>query len=116
MPGRGRVGFFSQSGALGTALLQRVAQRGMGISSFVSAGNRADVSGNDLLQYWEEDAATEVILLYLESLGNPRKFTRLARRLARRKPIVVVKSGGTPGRSLAAEALGLPDSAISSLF
>ncbi|MFI7150498.1 GNAT family N-acetyltransferase [Nonomuraea sp. NPDC050022] len=115
LPGRGRVGFFSQSGALGTALLQRVAQRGMGISSFVSAGNRADVSGNDLLQYWEEDASTEVILLYLESLGNPRKFTRLARRLARSKPIVVVKSGGTPaGHS--AEALGLPDSAISSLF
>ncbi|MFI7468092.1 GNAT family N-acetyltransferase [Nonomuraea sp. NPDC049646] len=115
VPGRGRVGFFSQSGALGTALLQRVAQRGMGISSFVSAGNRADVSGNDLLQYWEEDAATEVILLYLESLGNPRKFTRLARRIARNKPIVVVKSGGTPaGHS--AEELGLPDSAISSLF
>ncbi|MGN9785454.1 bifunctional acetate--CoA ligase family protein/GNAT family N-acetyltransferase [Nonomuraea sp. ZG12] len=115
VPGRGRVGFFSQSGALGTALLQRVKERGMGISSFVSAGNRADVSGNDLLQYWEEDASTEVILLYLESLGNPRKFTRLARRISRTKPIVVVKSGGTPvGHS--AEELGLPDSAISSLF
>src|SRR5690606_14729143 len=85
VPGRGTVGFFSQSGALGTALLQRVAQRGMGISSFVSAGNRADVSGNDLLQYWEEDDATEVILLYLESFGNPRKFVRLARRISRSK-------------------------------
>ncbi|MEU4721515.1 GNAT family N-acetyltransferase [Nonomuraea dietziae] len=119
VPGRGRVGFFSQSGALGTALLQRVAQRGIGISSFVSAGNRADVSGNDLLQYWEEDEATEVILLYLESLGNPRKFARLARRISRRKPIVVVKSGGTTqgvpiGHS--ASALRLPDSALSSLF
>jgi acyl-CoA synthetase (NDP forming) len=111
------VGFFSQSGALGTALLQRVAQRGMGISTFVSAGNRADVSGNDLLQYWEEDPATDVILLYLESLGNPRKFTRLARRISREKPVVLVKSGQ---RSVptghAAPVLGLPDSALSSLF
>ncbi|NUR88708.1 MAG: GNAT family N-acetyltransferase, partial [Nonomuraea sp.] len=115
VPGRGRVGFFSQSGALGTALLQRVAQRGMGISTFVSAGNRADVSGNDLLQYWEEDPSTEVILLYLESLGNPRKFTRLARRISRTKPVVVVKSGGTPV-SHSARSLRLPDPAISSLF
>ncbi|MFC6079933.1 bifunctional acetate--CoA ligase family protein/GNAT family N-acetyltransferase [Sphaerisporangium aureirubrum] len=119
LPGRGRVGFFSQSGALGTALLQRVAQRGMGISTFVSAGNRADVSGNDLLQYWEEDPATDVILLYLESLGNPRKFARLARRTSRTKPIVVVKSGGmTQGVPVghAAPALRLPDSALSALF
>ncbi|MCG5219574.1 bifunctional GNAT family N-acetyltransferase/acetate--CoA ligase family protein [Streptosporangium sp. KLBMP 9127] len=119
VPDRGRVGFFSQSGALGTALLQRVAQRGMGISSFVSAGNRADVSGNDLLQFWEEDPATEVVLLYLESFGNPRKFARLARRIARRKPIVVVKSGGsTQGVPVghAAPVLGLPDTALSSLF
>ncbi len=119
IPGQGRVGFFSQSGALGTALLQRVAQRGMGISSFVSAGNRADVSGNDLLQYWEEDPRTDVILLYLESLGNPRKFARLARRISRRKPIVVVKSGGTTQgvpTGHAAPVLGLPDIALSSLF
>ncbi|MEO3811797.1 GNAT family N-acetyltransferase [Sphaerisporangium sp. B11E5] len=119
LPGRGRVGFFSQSGALGTALLQRVAQRGMGISTFVSAGNRADVSGNDLLQYWEEDPATDVILLYLESLGNPRKFARLARRTSRTKPIVVVKSGGmTQGVPVghAAPKLRLPDSALTALF
>ncbi len=93
MPPSGRIGFFSQSGALGIAILQAVAARGMGLSSFVSAGNRADVSGNDLLQFWEEDPATDVVMLYLESFGNPRKFARLARRLARRKPVVVVKSG-----------------------
>ncbi|MEU5882201.1 GNAT family N-acetyltransferase [Spirillospora sp. NPDC047279] len=119
MPGRGPVGFFSQSGALGIAILQRTAERGLGLSSFVSAGNRADVSGNDLMQYWEEDEATKAVLLYLESLGNPRKFTRLARRLSRRKPIVAVKSGrSTQGVPIghAASALSLPDHAVSALF
>jgi acyl-CoA synthetase (NDP forming)/ribosomal protein S18 acetylase RimI-like enzyme len=95
MPPRGRVGFFCQSGALGVAILETVDRRGLGLSTFVSAGNRADVSGNDLLQYWEEDAATEVVLLYLESIGNPRKFSRIARRVGRRKPILAVKSGRT---------------------
>ena len=95
MPPRGRVGFFCQSGALGVAILETVDRRGLGLSTFVSAGNRADVSGNDLLQYWEEDPATEVVLLYLESIGNPRKFSRIARRVGRRKPIVAVKSGRT---------------------
>ena len=95
MPSRGRVGFFCQSGALGVAILESVDRRGLGLSTFVSAGNRADVSGNDLLQYWEEDSATEAVLLYLESIGNPRKFSRIARRVARRKPIVAVKSGRT---------------------
>ncbi len=95
MPRHGRVGFFCQSGALGLAILENVDRRGLGLSSFVSAGNRADVSGNDLLQYWEEDAATEVVLLYLESIGNPRKFSRIARRIGRRKPIVAVKTGRT---------------------
>lgn len=95
MPPRGRVGFFCQSGALGVAILESVDRRGLGLSTFVSAGNRADVSGNDLLQYWEEDDATEAVLLYLESIGNPRKFSRIARRVARRKPIVAVKSGRT---------------------
>ncbi len=104
-PARGRVGFFSQSGALGTAILASAKQRGLGLSTFVSAGNRADLSGNDLLQYWQTDPATEVVLLYLETFGNPRKFSRLARRLARTKPIVAVKSGRHtgPGRRAGAD-------------
>ncbi|HPU13462.1 MAG TPA: GNAT family N-acetyltransferase [Aeromicrobium sp.] len=93
MPPQGRVGFFCQSGALGSAILETVAERGLGLSTFVSAGNRADVSGNDLLQFWHEDDATEVVLLYLESIGNPRKFSRIARRVSEVKPIVAVKSG-----------------------
>ncbi len=95
MPPRGRAGFFCQSGALGVAILENVTRRGLGLSTFVSAGNRADVSGNDLLQYWEEDDATEVVLLYLESIGNPRKFSRIARRVSRRKPVIAVKGGRT---------------------
>jgi len=91
----GNVAFMSQSGALGIALLERSAALGIGVSSFVSVGNKADVSGNDLLQYWEDDPRTDVILLYLESFGNPRKFARLARRVSRRKPIVALKSGRT---------------------
>ncbi|BDH57095.1 hypothetical protein MTP03_20340 [Tsukamurella sp. PLM1] len=94
VPGRGNVGFFCQSGALGIAILDTAATRGVGLSTFVSAGNRADVSGNDVLQYWDTDPATEVVLLYLESFGNPRKFGRIARRLARQKPIVAVHRGG----------------------
>ena len=90
LPPHGRVGFFSQSGALGVALLDTARHRGLGLSTFVSAGNRADVSGNDLLQYWQDDPATDVVLLYLETFGNPRKFSRLARRLSRDKPIVAV--------------------------
>ncbi|MCW2946632.1 MAG: CoA-binding domain protein [Actinoallomurus sp.] len=119
LPRRGPVGFFSQSGALGIAILRWAAERDLGLSTFVSAGNRADVSGNDLMQYWEEDPATTVVLLYLESIGNPRKFTRLARRISRSKPIVAVKSGRTTqGVPLghAAQALSLPDHAVSALF
>jgi acyl-CoA synthetase (NDP forming)/RimJ/RimL family protein N-acetyltransferase len=93
VPATGRVGFFSQSGALGVALLDSAVRRGLGLSTFVNAGNRIDVSGNDLLQFWEEDEATEAVMLYLESIGNPRKFSRIARRLSRQKPVVVVKSG-----------------------
>jgi acyl-CoA synthetase (NDP forming)/RimJ/RimL family protein N-acetyltransferase len=99
MPERGRVGFFSQSGALGVALLDTAVRRGLGLTTFVSAGNRVDVSGNDLLQYWEEDDATEAVMLYLESLGNPRKFSRIARRLSRQKPVVAVKSGRFRGEA-----------------
>ncbi|MFJ8649620.1 GNAT family N-acetyltransferase [Streptomyces sp. NPDC093546] len=99
-PARGRIGLFTQSGAIGIALLSGLHRRGAGLSSFVSAGNRADVSGNDILQYWYEDADTDVVLLYLESIGNPRKFTRLARRTAAVKPVVVVQgarhSGSAP--------------------
>lgn len=93
MPPPGRAGFFCQSGALGSAILETVSDQGLGLSTFVSAGNRADVSGNDLLQYWLEDDSTEVVLLYLESIGNPRKFSRIARRVSESKPIVAVKSG-----------------------
>ncbi|HEY3557696.1 MAG TPA: GNAT family N-acetyltransferase [Kribbella sp.] len=93
MPSKGRVAFFCQSGALGVPILADMVGRGLGLSSFVSAGNRADVSGNDLMQYWYSDEATEVVLLYLESLGNPRKFSRVSRRLAGRKPVVALKSG-----------------------
>ena len=93
VPRRGRIGFFSQSGALGVALLDYAVRRNLGLTTFANAGNRVDVSGNDLMQYWEEDDATEAVMLYLESLGNPRKFSRIARRLSRKKPVVVVKSG-----------------------
>jgi acyl-CoA synthetase (NDP forming)/RimJ/RimL family protein N-acetyltransferase len=95
MPPAGRLGLFSQSGALGIAVLDSATRRGLGVSSFVSAGNRADLSGNDLMQYWQDDPATDAVGLYLESMGNPRKFTRVARRLARSKPVMVVKSGQT---------------------
>ncbi|MDV9190853.1 GNAT family N-acetyltransferase, partial [Streptomyces sp. SR27] len=100
MPATGRIGLFTQSGAIGIALLAGLHRRGAGLSSFISAGNRADVSGNDFLQHWYDDPGTDVVLLYLESIGNPRKFTRLARRTAAVKPVVVVKgarhSGSAP--------------------
>jgi acyl-CoA synthetase (NDP forming)/RimJ/RimL family protein N-acetyltransferase len=119
LPLSGRVGFFSQSGALGVAILESVATRGLGLSTFVSAGNRADVSGNDLLQYWQDDPATEVVLLYLESLGNPRKFARLARRVAAAKPVVAVRSGrstqGVPvGHTV--QPTAVPPAALDAMF
>jgi acetate---CoA ligase (ADP-forming) len=89
----GNVGFMSQSGGLGIAIIQAAGRLGTGLSSFVSVGNKADLSGNDFLQYWEQDPGTDLTLLYLESFGNPRKFARVARRVAARKPILAVKSG-----------------------
>jgi acyl-CoA synthetase (NDP forming)/RimJ/RimL family protein N-acetyltransferase len=116
---RGRVGFFAQSGALGVSLLNQAHDRGLGVSVFVSAGNRVDVSANDLLQYWEDDDTTSLVLLYLESIGNPRKFTRVARRLGVNKPIIAVRSG----RSSQSLPLGhtvrrtaLPPQAIDAMF
>ena len=95
-PPPGNVGVMSQSGGLGLAIIDYAGKLGLGLSSFVSVGNKADVSGNDLLRYWEQDERTHVILLYIESYGNPRKFSRIARRVARAKPIVAVKSGRSP--------------------
>lgn len=117
-PLAGRVGFFSQSGALGVTILGEAARRGLGVSTFVSAGNRADVSGNDLLQYWETDDRTDVVLMYLESFGNPRKFARLTRRLGRTKPIVAVKSGTAtaPVAGLAQTSVEVPEISVRALF
>lgn len=117
-PMPGRVGFFSQSGALGVTILGEAARRGLGVSSFVSAGNRADVSGNDMLQFWETDERTAVVLMYLETFGNPRKFARLTRRLGRSKPIVAVKSGTAtaPVAGLAQTSVDVPDISVRALF
>ncbi|HTP18236.1 MAG TPA: GNAT family N-acetyltransferase [Solirubrobacteraceae bacterium] len=87
------VGFMSQSGGLGIAIIEAASRLGVGLSSFVSVGNKSDLSGNDFLQYWEQDPDTKLALLYLESFGNPRKFARVARRVSATKPIVAVKSG-----------------------
>ena len=100
----GRIGFSSQSGALGLAILERADARGLGLSAFVSIGNKADVSSNDLLEWWEDDPGTDLVMLYLESFGNPRRFARIARRVARRKPIVVMKSGTTSTGARAASS------------
>lgn len=101
-PIRGRLAFLTQSGALGIAILDYVKRLNLGISTFASVGNKADVSGNDLIQYWDEDPNTDVILLYLESFGNPRKFAEIAGRISRRKPIVAVKAGRSEAGARAA--------------
>ncbi|MFF3378314.1 GNAT family N-acetyltransferase [Streptomyces sp. NPDC002680] len=125
MPRPGRIGLFAQSGAIGIALLSRLHRRGggvtgvTGVSTFVSSGNRADVSGNDVLQYWYDDPDTDVVLMYLESIGNPRKFTRLARRTAAAKPLVVVQGtrhGGAAPQGHAVRATRLPHTTVSALL
>ena len=98
----GNIGFSSQSGALGLAVIEAAGRRGLGLSAFVSIGNKADVSSNDLLEWWEDDDATALIMLYLESFGNTSKFSRLARRVGRAKPILAMKSGTTPAGARAA--------------
>jgi len=117
---KGRAAFSSQSGALGIALLEQADERGLGFSSFVSVGNKADVSSNDLLEYWEDDRETDQILLYLEGFGNPRKFARVARRVARSKPILAMRSGigrvGARAASSHTAALAGSDAAVEALF
>ena len=116
----GPVAFSSQSGALGLALLEKAQQRGIGLSAFVSIGNKADVSSNDLLEYWEDDPETGLVALYLESFGNPRRFGRIARRVARKKPILAMKSGTTATGARAASshtaALAGSETAVDALF
>jgi acetyl coenzyme A synthetase (ADP forming)-like protein len=116
----GSIGFSSQSGALGLALLEKASERSLGFSSFISVGNKADVSANDLLEYWEEDEGTELVALYLESFGNPRRFARIARRVARKKPILAMKSGTSRAGARAAgshtAALAGSEEAVDALF
>ncbi len=119
-PVQGRVGCASQSGGVGIELLARAHALGLGVSTFVSMGNKADVSANDLMQYWSDDPGTDVVLLYLESFGNPRAFARVARTLARRKPVIALKSGrstaGARGSRSHTAALADPDAAVDALL
>ncbi|MFO7246103.1 MAG: acetate--CoA ligase family protein [Thermaerobacter sp.] len=120
VPPHGNISMSSQSGALGLAILQYAAAMGLGLSTFVSVGNQADVSGSDLIRYWEDDPSTDLILLYLESFGKPRQFARLARRVSRKKPILAVKAGRSPAGHRAAgshtAALAASDVAVDALF
>ena len=123
-PGRppaGRIAFASQSGAYGIAALDHAERRGLGLSSFVSMGNKADLSGNDFLRFWEQDDGTDAVLLYLESLGNPQRFGQICRRLTASKPVIVVKSGrSAAGRRAASSHTGAllqaSEAAIDALF
>lgn len=120
-PTTGRIGFLSQSGGLGLAVMARAQALGSGLSSFVSVGNKADLSGNDFIQYWESDRQTDLIMLYLESFGNPRKFARVARRVSRSKPILAVKGGRTQAGNRATSShtgalLSASDITVDALF
>ncbi len=117
----GNVAFMSQSGGVGIAIIEATRRLGIGLASFVSVGNKADLSGNDFLSYWEQDEDTDVALMYLESFGNPRKFARVARRFARRKPLLVVKSGRSGAGARATEShtgalLAASDVTVDALF
>ncbi len=117
----GNVGFLSQSGALGLAVIEFANSLSLGLSTFISVGNKADLSGNDFIQYWADDPATDVIALYLESIGNPRKFARITRRVGRQKPILVVKSGRSSAGARATSShtgalLGASDVTVDALF
>jgi acetate---CoA ligase (ADP-forming) len=117
----GRLGFVTQSGAFGAAAIDGAVRRGLGLSAFVSLGDKADLSSNDVLQYWEQDPATKVVALYLESFGNPRKFGRVARRLARAKPVLAVKAGRTSAGARAASShtgalIAASDAGVEALF
>ncbi len=119
-PPSGRVSMGSQSGALGQALLDHAKAINLGMAQFVSIGNRTDISSNDLMEFWEDDENTDIILLYLESFGNPRRFSRIARRISRKKPIMVMKSGRSAAGARAASshtgALAVDDVAVDALF
>lgn len=120
-PPAGRVGFMSQSGALGLAVIEYARQTGLGLSQFVSVGDKADISGNDLLDFWEDDPSTDVAVLYLESFGNPRRFAHVARRVAQKKPILAVKGGRTAAGARAASShtgalLAASDLTVDALF
>lgn len=120
-PPAGNIGFLSQSGGLGIALIEEASRLGIGVSAFVSVGNKLDISGNDFLEYWEQDPATDVILFYLESFGNPRRFARIARRVGATKPVLAVKSGRSPAGARASSShtgalLSASDVTVDALF
>ena len=120
IPSCGKVSMGSQSGALGLALLEYSRSVSLGISNFVSIGNRIDISNNDLLEFWEDDPTTDIVVLYIESFGNPRKFGRIARRVSKKKPVIVIKGGKSEVGARAATshtgALAASEVAVEAMF